>query len=66
MVNTANGQVPAHSATIDVIRVGEVQVYNIDAVVVPASMPNVLLGNSFLARFQMKRENDRMTLDKRP
>jgi aspartyl protease family protein len=66
MVNTANGQVPAHSATIDVIRVGDVQVYNIEAVVVPASMPNVLLGNSFLTRFQMKRENDRMTLDKRP
>ena len=28
-------------------------------------MPYVLLGNSFLTRFQMKRENDRMTLSKR-
>jgi aspartyl protease family protein len=26
----------------------------------------VLLGNSFLTRFQMKRENDVMTLDRRP
>ena len=29
-------------------------------------MPYVLLGNSFLTRFQMKRENDVMTLEKRP
>jgi aspartyl protease family protein len=28
-------------------------------------MSHVLLGNSFLTRFQMKRENDRLTLDKR-
>jgi aspartyl protease family protein len=26
----------------------------------------VLLGNSFLTRFQMKRENDTLTLEKRP
>jgi aspartyl protease family protein len=34
--------------------------------VVPAQMEQVLLGNSFLTRFQMKRENDTMTLEKRP
>jgi aspartyl protease family protein len=28
-------------------------------------MPAVLLGNSFLTRFQMRRENDTMTLTKR-
>ena len=28
-------------------------------------MPYILLGNSFLTRFQMKRENDVMTLDLR-
>ena len=33
--------------------------------VCPAPMPYVLLGNSFLTRFQMKRENDLMTLDRR-
>ena len=31
----------------------------------PAPMPYILLGNSFLTRFQMKRENDVMTLDLR-
>jgi len=29
-------------------------------------MEHVLLGNSFLTRFQMKRDNDTMRLTKRP
>jgi aspartyl protease family protein len=65
LVNTANGQVPAHLTRLDVVRVGDVQVYDVEAIVVPTSMGTVLLGNSFLTRFQMKRENDRMTLDRR-
>jgi len=44
--------------------VGDVQVYNVDAVVVPNSMGMVLLGNSFLSRFSMKRDSDRMTLER--
>ncbi len=66
MGNTANGQVPVHRVTLDVVRVGDVQVYNVDATVLPAQMDQVLLGNSFLTRFQMKRNNDTLTLDKRP
>jgi aspartyl protease family protein len=66
LVNTANGQVIVHRASLNVVRIGDVQVYNVDAVVVPAPMENILLGNSFLTRFQMRRENDRMTLDRRP
>jgi len=64
--NTANGQVPVHRVTLDVVRVGDVQVYNVEATVLPAQMDQVLLGNSFLTRFQMKRENDTLTLEKRP
>ena len=66
MVSTANGQVVVHRAKLDVVRVGDVQVYNVDAVVFPAPMDVVLLGNSFLTRFQMKRENNQLTLDRRP
>lgn len=66
LVNTANGQVIVHRASLNVVRIGDVQVYNVEAVVVPAPMENILLGNSFLTRFQMRRENDRMTLDRRP
>jgi aspartyl protease family protein len=65
MVGTANGQVPAYLTSLDVVRVGDVQVYNVEAVVLPTTMGTVLLGNSFLSRFQMRRENDRMTLDRR-
>lgn len=64
--NTANGQIVAYRVTLDSVRIGDVQVYNVEAAVLPAGMEQVLLGNSFLTRFQMKRENDRMTLDKRP
>jgi aspartyl protease family protein len=33
--------------------------------VVPAAMPYILLGNSFLSRFQMRRDNDMMVLERR-
>lgn len=62
---TANGPVPVYRTSISTVRIGDVQVYNVDATVVPAQMSHVLLGNSFLTRFQMKRENDKLTLDKR-
>ena len=62
--NTANGQVIVYRTLLDVVRVGDVQVYNVAATVLPAQMEAVLLGNSFLTRFQMKRENDVMTLVK--
>lgn len=65
LANTANGQVVAHRVSLSAVRVGDVTVYNVDATIVPAQMDHLLLGNSFLSRFQMKRENDTLTLDKR-
>lgn len=65
LMNTANGTVPAHRVTLTRLRVGEVEVANVGAVVVPAAMPMVLLGNSFLSRFQMRRDNDVMRLEAR-
>lgn len=65
IVNTANGQVIAHRVSLREVRIGDVTVYNVDATVVPAPMDMVLLGNSFLSRFQMKREADVMVLEKR-
>ena len=47
------------------MRVGDVEVHDVDCLVLPMSMPFVLLGNSFLTRFQMKRENDVMVLERR-
>jgi aspartyl protease family protein len=65
MSRTANGDTPIYRTTLAAVRVGDVQIYNVEAVVSPTPMPFVLLGNSFLTRFQMKRENDVMTLDLR-
>jgi aspartyl protease family protein len=64
-VNTANGQVLAHLVRLAEVRVGDVQVYDVEATVLPNDMGIVLLGNSFLTRFQMRRDNDTMTLTKR-
>ena len=63
--NTANGPVQVYRVSLTSVRVGDVQVYNVDATVVPEPMDFVLLGNSFLTRFQMRRENDTLTLSKR-
>ena len=62
---TANGVVAVHNVSLGRVRVGDVQVYDVEATVLPAQLPVVLLGNSFLSRFQMRRENDRMTLERR-
>ena len=64
-ISTANGTAQGFRIKLNSVRVGDVEVYDIDAVVTPQPMPFLLLGNSFLARFQMKRENNLMTLDKR-
>jgi aspartyl protease family protein len=65
MSETANGPVAVQIVNLTRVRVGDVEVANVAAMVVPAAMPYVLLGNSFLTRFQMRRENDVMRLEQR-
>jgi len=64
-MSTANGESMGYRIKLNSVRIGDVELYEVDAVVTPQPMPFVLLGNSFLTRFQMKRENNLMTLDKR-
>jgi aspartyl protease family protein len=64
-MNTANGVVNGWRITLDSVRLGDVSVGGVEAVVTPAPMSYVLLGNSFLGRFQMNRTNDQMILEKR-
>ncbi|WP_119153088.1 retropepsin-like aspartic protease family protein [Caldimonas tepidiphila] len=63
-MHTANGTVPAHRVSLGSVRIGDVELHNVEAVVLPQAMPVVLLGNSFLTRFKMQRENDQLTLDR--
>jgi aspartyl protease family protein len=63
--NTANGVANGWLVKLDSVRLGSVEVFNVEAVVTPTAMPYVLLGNSFLNHFQMTRTNDEMVLEKR-
>ena len=62
---TANGAVAARKLTLNSVRVGDVTVYNVEAMVVPQAMPVVLLGNSFLSHFQMHSDASSLVLDKK-
>jgi aspartyl protease family protein len=64
-MSTANGVSNGYRIKLNSVRVGDVEIFDVDAVVTPEPMPFLLLGNSFLSRFQMRRENTLMTLDKR-
>lgn len=64
-VGTANGSVTGYQVQLDSVRVGDAQVHGVAAIVLPQPMAYVLLGNSFLTRFQMQRQNDQLTLDRR-
>jgi aspartyl protease family protein len=57
--------VPLRLIVLNSVRIGDVEVANVEAAVHPGSLGIVLLGNSFLTRFQMKRENDVMRLERR-
>ncbi len=63
--NTANGVTPAWRVKVHSVRIGDVEVFDVDAIVSPQPMPQILLGNSFLNRFQMKRDNEQMVLERR-
>ena len=64
-ITTANGTVQGRQVLLSSVRVGSAQVYDVPGVVMPQPMPFVLLGNSFLNRFQMQRTNDQLTLERR-
>jgi aspartyl protease family protein len=53
------------AARLSSVRVGDVTLSNVPAVVTPQSIGVVLLGNSFLSRFQMRSESDSLVLVKK-
>lgn len=48
MMRTANGDAQGWRLRLDSVRVGDVEVFGVDAVVAPLPMPYVLLGTAFL------------------
>ena len=65
MVRTANGNTQGWHIRLDTVRVGDITVYGVDAVVSPQPMPFVLLGNSFLSQLHMTRQGNEMVLEQR-
>jgi aspartyl protease family protein len=63
--STANGHVNMYLVTLASVRIGDVEVYDVEAAVLPGGMSEILLGNSFLTRFQMTRHNDQLVLERR-
>lgn len=64
-VNTANGSVPVYRVKLDTIKIGSIELNQVDAVVQQAGLPFALLGMSFLNRMEMRRDGEKMTLTKR-
>lgn len=65
IMSTANGSATGWRVRLNSVRLGDVEVLGVMAVIMPEGMPFVLLGNSFLTQFQMTRTNDQMVLEKR-
>jgi len=66
MTQTANGVVPVYAIKLDTLRVGDITVNNVDAVVLEGDrLPMALLGMSFLNRMEMKRDGETLTLIRR-
>jgi aspartyl protease family protein len=65
LTNTANGQAVVTKVQLDTVRIGDVSLHNVDALIHQTDMPMALLGMSFLNRMEMQRDGSTMTLKKR-
>ncbi len=65
MTNTANGQAMVTKVQLDNVRIGDVTLHGVDALVHQGELPVALLGMSFLNRMEMQRDGSTMTLKKR-
>jgi len=62
---TANGQTVVSKLQLDTVRLGDITLHGVDAVIHQNEMPIALLGMSFLNRMEMQRDGSTMTLKKR-
>ena len=59
---TANGAASAYVVMLERIKVGNIELYNVEGVVIESGLHMALLGMSFLNRVEMKRDGHTMTL----
>ncbi len=66
IAGTAGGGTPSYEIVIEAVTVGSITMHNVQgAVIVADSMPDILLGMSFLSRTEMKEENNTLVLRKK-
>ncbi|MBI3283960.1 MAG: TIGR02281 family clan AA aspartic protease [Burkholderiales bacterium] len=63
--STANGLVSVYHVKLDSVKIGDVELHQVDASIHEEGLPYALLGMSFLNRMDMRRNGDQMTLTKR-
>jgi aspartyl protease family protein len=64
-IHTANGPAPVWRVKLDSVRVGGIELQNVDALVLEQGLDVGLLGMSFLNRVEMFRSGETMTLKRR-
>ena len=64
-VNTANGSAAVYRVKLESVRIGDLQLSQVDATVQESGLPFALLGMSFLSRTDINRSGSQMTLTKR-
>ncbi|WP_236024245.1 retropepsin-like aspartic protease family protein [Comamonas suwonensis] len=64
LMRTANGTAQGWRIKLDSVKLGDIELRDVDAIVAPESMPYVLLGNNLLAQFHMTRKGSEMVLEK--
>jgi aspartyl protease family protein len=64
-VQTAAGVTPAYIVQLDTVRVGGIELNNVEGVVIESGLPMALLGMSFLNRVEIRHEAGRMLLIRR-
>ena len=65
MMSTASGPAGVYGIKLDRVRIGAIELNNVDAVVVEQGLAIALLGMSFLNRVEMQRDGSTMTLTRR-
>jgi aspartyl protease family protein len=62
---TAGGSASGWMISLSSVRIGEIELQNVEAMVIEQGLPVALLGNSFLSRTDMRREGQTMVLMRR-
>lgn len=66
IAQTANGPAPIYRIKLDSVKIGDIELLNVDAIVMDGGgLAQPLLGMSFLDRVEMRRDGDKMTLVRR-